>query len=57
MRAYHQGSDAVNIYFMRVGYTKTGRPWYRLSNGKGKAFGRRFCINPEDVRPVSRRKS
>lgn len=32
------------VYFARVGETKTGRGWYKLSDGKGNTFGRRFTI-------------
>ena len=41
-------------YFMRVGTTKTGRGLYRLSDGKGNPFGRRFTIKKGRV---SRRRS
>lgn len=32
------------IIFTRVGYTSTGRPWYKLVHAKGHTFGRRFTI-------------
>lgn len=35
----------MNIYFARVGTTSAGNGWYKLSDGKGKTFGRRFCIH------------
>ncbi len=32
------------VYFARVGTTPKGRGWYKLSDGKGNTFGRRFTI-------------
>ncbi len=32
------------VYFARVGTTTKGRGWYKLSDGKGNTFGRRFTI-------------
>lgn len=37
------------LTFKRVGYTKTGRAQYRLTDGRGNPFGRRFCIKKGKV--------
>ncbi len=35
------------IYFSRVGMAKDGRGLYKLSDGNGKTYGRRFKIYPQ----------
>ncbi len=46
------------IYFSRVGMAKDGRGLYKLCDGNGKTYGRRFKIYPQPcTRPAPARRA